>query len=152
MMSAGERLLGPVGGDVAIWELDLLVLLMCVAVALHSVQWQCNQWRLLATGLTLGYVVETLSLHFGGTHCHASGLLNFSECSSANSVFFYIIWIYCSIVAGRRLVDERSFAFPFFCSFLFFGISGIYACIGPLMRWWLWYVICIANFTLISWS
>ena len=136
MMSTEHRLLDPVGGEVSIWELDGLVLFMCLAVTLHALQ--CGKWRLLITGMTLGYVVETLSLRLGGTHCHASGLVNFSDCSSANSVFYYVPWVYCGISCGRRLVGEKSFAFPFVCGLLFFLMCGIYECQGPTLRWWLW--------------
>ena len=131
-----ERLLDPVGGLDAIMELDALVLFMTVAVTLHAVY--NKNTKLLLAGFILGYLTETLSLRWGGTHCHASGILNFSDCSSANSVFYYVPWVYSGITCGRRLVDERSASFPFVCGLLFFGMCGIYECQGPSVRWWLW--------------
>ena len=134
-----ERLLNPIGGQAAIVEIDMLVFFMCCSVTLHAIQ--NKQWKLILSGLLLGYLTETASIRFGGTHCHASGLLNFSECSSANSILYYVPWIYSGITCGRRLVSEKSPAFPFICGLLFFLICGIYGCQGPTMRWWLWYVV-----------
>jgi len=48
---------------------------------------------LLFSGGILGLLVEQASLRFGGTHCHASGLIDVSDCSSLNSVLFYAPWV-----------------------------------------------------------
>jgi hypothetical protein len=85
-------------------ELDILVLSMVIAAGLHAIM--NKRLPLFLTGILLGIVTETMSLRFGGTHCHASGLLNFSECSSANSVFYYGPWVYSCIMSAERLVDR----------------------------------------------
>ena len=96
-------------------------------------------WPLAVAGLLLGLVVEHASLRLGGTHCHASSpLLNVSDCSSANSVFYYMPWVYSCVTAARRLVPVRSWCFPPLCGMLFFGMCGVYESQGPLMGWWLW--------------
>lgn len=125
--------LDPVGGTQSIFELDVLVALMCCAAFLHAILH--HNMILVLVAAVVGYWVEFMSIRFGGTHCHAEGSLNFSECSSFNSVFYYVPYIYCGITAGRRLMDENSLSFPFICGLLFFGI---YECQGPMMRWWIW--------------
>ncbi|GMI36809.1 hypothetical protein TrRE_jg6772 [Triparma retinervis] len=79
-----------------------------------------------------------MSLRFGGTHCHASGLVHFHECSSLNSVLFYCPWVYVGITGAKRLIHKNSWAFPFIAGTLFFGMCGVYESQGPMMGWWLW--------------
>merc|ERR1719424_143356 len=93
---------------------------------------------LLIAGLGLGAVTEHASLRLGGTHCHQSGIIDISECSSANSVFYYLPWVYACVTLARRLVDENSWSFPLITGFLFFGMCGVYESQGPSMGWWLW--------------
>ena len=52
----------------------------------------------------------------------SSRLLNVSDCSSANSVAYYMPWVYSCVVAARRLVPTQSWAFPPLCGMLFFGM------------------------------
>lgn len=106
-----------------ITELDVLftttIVLTCVHAELHG------GWKLVLAGLGLGLVTETVSLRLGGTHFHASGhyFPDFFACSSGNTVLFYVSWVYVGITSARRLVDERSWAFPFMCGLLFLGTA-----------------------------
>ena len=127
---------GPLGGLQAVYELDALVTVMVALSCWHA--HRHGQWALALAGLGLGVVTEHASLRLGGTHCHASGALDLSECSSANSVFYYLPWVYACVSLARRLVDERSAAFPLLCGMLFFGMCGVYESQGPLMGWWRW--------------
>ena len=126
----------PVGGDAAVRELDLLVFLMALLSCAHAIRHR--QLPLAFAGFGLGIVVEQASLRFGGTHCHASGVVDLSGCSSANSVVYYLPWVYSCITLARRLVDERSWSFPLVCGLFFFGMCGVYESQGPMMGWWLW--------------
>ena len=124
----------------AIYELDALVLAMSALTVYHafSDKDRLSIALLIASGL-LGFCTEYASIHFGGTHCHATGFLNFGECSSVNSVFYYVPWVYVCIVSAKRLGGSSSnFAFPFMAGMLFFGMCGVYEMQGPLMKWWLW--------------
>ena len=126
----------PIGGSMAVFELDALVLVMCILSCIHA--YKNSALPLVIAGLGLGVVTEHASLRLGGTHCHQSGLINISECSSANSVFYYLPWVYSCITLARRLVDERSWSFPLVCGLFFFGMCGVYESQGPMMGWWLW--------------
>ena len=124
----------------AIYELDALVLAMSALTVYHafSDKDRLSIALLIASGL-LGFCTEYASIHFGGTHCHATGFLNFGEWSSVNSVFYYVPWVYVCIVSAKRLGGSSSnFAFPFMAGMLFFGMCGVYEMQGPLMKWWLW--------------
>ena len=130
-----------------VWELDTVVLLMTMAAIAHALSEPDKRERkenliLIVTSFLLGLFTEHASLRFGGTHCHASGLLNFFECSSVNSVCYYIGWVYTCIIVGRRLTirsdGTTSWVFPYLTGGLFFGMCGVYECQGPLMGWWLW--------------
>ena len=125
-----------IGGISAVYELDVLVLLMTILSCAHA--YASNQLSLAIAGLGLGLVVEHASLRLGGTHCHQTGLINFSECSSVNSVVYYLPWVYSCVTLARRLVDERSWSFPLLCGLFFFGMCGVYESQGPMMGWWLW--------------
>lgn len=70
-----------------VYELDLLVLCMVALTTLHAWRHRSNRGLFVAS-LGLGFAVETASLRLGGTHCHASGLFNFTECSSLNSILY----------------------------------------------------------------
>ena len=128
-------------------ELDVMVVLMSAAAMYHAHTEKDpvvrkENYVLIVTSFLLGLATEHASLRFGGTHCHASGTLNFSECSSVNSVCYYIGWIYTCILVARRLTrrsdGSTSWAFPFLTGGLFFGMCGVYEMQGPLMGWWLW--------------
>ena len=126
----------PVGGLSAVYELDLLVATMLSLTLWHAA---FNEQAMLATaGVGLGFVTETLSLRFGGTHCHASGLLNFTMCSSLNSILYYVPWVYACTTCASRLTNTASWTFPLVCGMMFFGMCGPYESQGPMMGWWLW--------------
>jgi len=93
---------------------------------------------LLLGGVLLGLVMETASLRLGGTHCHVSGVVNLSECSSANSIVYYGPWVYACVLCAQRLCDPKHWAFSLVCGGLFFGMCGVYEMQGPLAGWWLW--------------
>jgi hypothetical protein len=104
----------------------------------------CHAWQqkkrkehltLALSGFLLGLSTEQMSLRFGGTHCHASGLVHFHECSSLNSVLFYCPWVYVGITGAKRLIHKNSWAFPFIAGTLFFGMCGVYESQGPMMGW-----------------
>ena len=135
-MAGLVRTLDPVGGRGAVYELDMLVLLMTLLACVHAAR--TSQWPLVFSGLGLGLLVEHASLRLGGTHCHQSGMVDISECSSANSVVYYLPWVYGCVTISRRLMDDRSWAHPLVCGLCFFGMCGIYESQGPLMGWWLW--------------
>ena len=127
----------PLGGEQAVLELDAVTALMVLLTATHATKH--GAWPLAVAGLLLGLVVEHASLRLGGTHCHASSrYLNISDCSSANSVFYYMPWVYSCVTAAQRLVPIRSWVFPPLCGMLFFGMCGVYESQGPIMGWWLW--------------
>ena len=126
----------PVGGWQAVFELDLLVLVMVALSCLHA--YRSKQWPLLIASLGLGIVTEHASLRLGGTHCHQSGMFDLSECSSANSAFYYLAWAYACTTLARRLIDEESMAYPLVTGLFFFGFCGVYESQGPMMGWWLW--------------
>ncbi|KAL1511757.1 hypothetical protein AB1Y20_005045 [Prymnesium parvum] len=130
------HLLSPVEGDEAILSLDALVLTMCLVTLVHA-SWT-RALPLAFAGFCLGISIEQASLRLGGTHCHASGIFDFSKCSSGNSVLYYVPWVYAGVTAARRLVSERSWAFPLLCGMLFSGMCGVYESQGPLMGWWAW--------------
>ena len=109
---------------------------MCIIIGIHALREK--QIPLFVAGILLGILIETVSLRFGGTHCHATGLLNFSECSSANSVLYYGPWVYTCVTAARRLTLEKTWAFPVVCGAFFFGMCGVYEMQGPLNGLWLW--------------
>lgn len=126
-----------------IWHLDILVLLMSVFTIYHAISETNKDLRfrnvcLLFTSFLLGLGTEHASLRFGGTHCHAAGIVNFSECSSANSVLYYVPWVYICITTAAELTFARRWMFPFLNAMLFFGMCGVYEMQGPLMGWWLW--------------
>ena len=70
----------------SVHSLDVLVFTLVLLVLAHT---RGSPWKLAlaAASLALGLLTEQLSLRLGGTHCHASGIVNVSTCSSANSVF-----------------------------------------------------------------
>lgn len=121
----------------SVHSLDVLVFTLVLLVLAHT---RGSPWKLAlaAASLALGLLTEQLSLRLGGTHCHASGIVNVSTCSSANSVFWYIPWVYTGVTCARRLTDERSWAFPLLSGMLFFGLCGVYEAQGPLVGWWRW--------------
>jgi hypothetical protein len=70
--------------------------------------------------------------------CHVYlGVLNFSECSSFNSIFYYVPWVYVCVISALRLTGVSN-AFPWMTGAIFFGFCGVYELSGPLMQWWLW--------------
>ena len=118
----------PVGGQESIFRLDLLVISMTALSIYHAKKAQ-EGYDLLVLGLLLGIFTETASLRLGGTHCHANSpyLPDFSQCSSSNSVFYYVPWVYCCITSARRLVGSDSSPFlPWVAAVLFFGMCGPY--------------------------
>ena len=89
-----------------IHELDMLVFAMTIAVCCHATRDKLNRnggLQLIAAGLLLGVFTEHASIRLGGTHCHASGIIDVSECSSLNSVAYYVPWLYSCVVGARRL-------------------------------------------------
>ena len=117
-------------------DLDVLIAGMTLASVAHAVRHQ-RPWLLLAAAL-LGAGTEFGAIRFGGTHCHSAGLVNFAPCSSANSVLFYVPWIYTCVVAAERLAGQARWALPWLCGALTFGMCGVYEMQGPNMRWWRW--------------
>eukprot|EP00937_MAST-01D_sp_MAST-1D-sp2_P002572 g2572.t1 len=120
--------------------LDVLILAMVALSTAHA--HRSGEYGLLFLGLIAGLLTETLSLRLGGTHCHASSphLPDISQCSSLNSVLYYVPWVYCCVTSARRLCPAggRSPALPWVAGGLFFGMCGVYEMQGPLMGWWLW--------------
>ena len=125
-----------------VYELDALVLVMVVLTLIHAHNEASRVKRLenyvfVLTSFLLGLVTEHASIRFGGTHCHASSsILNFSECSSVNSVMYYVPWVYCCLRSAKRI--SSGIPFTFMTGLLFYGMCGVYEMQGPLMGWWLW--------------
>ena len=117
----------PRGGENAALELDILMGAMFILCCIHAIKGR-NYYRisLLVGGVLLGLVMETASLRLGGTHCHVSGILNVSECSSGNSVLYYGPWVYACVLCAQRLCDSSHWAFSLVCGGLFFGMCGVY--------------------------
>ena len=125
------------GGDVV--AIDWLVLFMSITSTWHAVAH--GKVALLLASLALGALTEAGAIRCGGTHCHNAGLLNFAYCSSANSVVYYMPWIYCCVVSATRLVGHSRWALPWVCGALTFGMCGVYEMQGPNLRWWKWPVV-----------
>jgi steroid 5-alpha reductase family enzyme len=125
------------GGDVV--AIDFLVLAMSVVSIYHAVVH--SRATLLLASLALGALTEFGSIRCGGTHCHNAGLLNVAYCSSANSVIYYMPWIYSCVVSADRLVGRSRWALPWLTGVLTFGMCGVYEMQGPNMRWWKWPVV-----------
>ena len=75
----------PAGGEASVNQLDLLFFSLTVLTVVHA--WQQKRKRkehltLALSGFLLGLSTEQASLRFGGTHCHASGLVHFHEVRS----------------------------------------------------------------------
>ena len=119
--------------------LHVLVLVMSVASTYHAAV-HCRM-TLLLSRLALGVLTEFMSIRFGGTHCHNAGLLNFAYCSSANSVVYYMPWVYSCVISAERLAGSSRWALPWLCGALTFGMCGVYEMQGPNMRWWKWPVV-----------
>uniref|UniRef100_A0A7S4AZK2 Transmembrane protein n=1 Tax=Chrysotila carterae TaxID=13221 RepID=A0A7S4AZK2_CHRCT len=97
-------------------ELDaIFALLFIVTCALAA---QRGQVALVMSIFIMALCIEQASIRFGGTHCHAPSVFDFSDCSSLNSVLFYIPWIYSALASTARLVQKRSAAFPLLCGFM----------------------------------
>lgn len=117
------------------YELDAVAVGMMTLTCAHA--YRCSAWPLVGSLLILAVVLEQFSVRMG-THCHAPGALNITECSSVNSVLFYVPWMYSAITCSRRLVDERSWALPCLCAALFLSFRAGYEVQGPAMGWWTW--------------
>uniref|UniRef100_A0A7S4AZM0 Uncharacterized protein n=1 Tax=Chrysotila carterae TaxID=13221 RepID=A0A7S4AZM0_CHRCT len=117
-------------------ELDaIFALLFIVTCALAA---QRGQVALVMSIFIMALCIEQASIRFGGTHCHAPSVFDFSDCSSLNSVLFYIPWIYSALASTARLVQKRSAAFPLLCGFMLMAQGLVYELQGPSMEWWLW--------------
>ena len=134
------------GSDVT--QLDALVAVMCVFCVLHArsaaEDGLGGGWRLLLASALVGLITEFGAIRFGGTHCHhGSAYANFAVCSSANSVLYYMPWIYSCVVSAVRLTGcdgegGARWALPWITGALTFGMCGVYEMQGPLMQWWEW--------------
>jgi hypothetical protein len=122
--------------------LDILVLLLAAICVLHACKRRDSSFGLTLcfAAFLLGLLVEQASIRFGGTHCHApSPISNISDCSSTNSVLYYLPWLYLGITSAPRLTpSSQPWAFPFIAAILFFGQCGVYEMQGPYMKWWKW--------------
>jgi len=126
----------PAGGEASVNQLDILFFsLSCLTVYHAYLQKDRKEHLTLAlSGFLLGLSTEQASLRFGGTHCHASGWAHFHECSSINSVLFYCPWVHTGALCAKRMVDQKSWAFPYVAGALFFGMCGVYESQGPMVR------------------
>eukprot|EP00928_Gymnodinium_smaydae_P027386 TRINITY_DN21198_c0_g2_i1.p1 TRINITY_DN21198_c0_g2~~TRINITY_DN21198_c0_g2_i1.p1 ORF type:complete len:691 (-),score=44.93 TRINITY_DN21198_c0_g2_i1:383-2404(-) len=121
---------------VAIAELDALMIAIFLPVCVHA--YRTKQFLLLGAGLLCGYLVETACVRLGGTHCHESGIVNVSPCSSMNSVLFYGPWIYVSVVGGE-IMSSSSVISRAAWTGLFTGlVCWCYEMQGPLTSLWHW--------------
>ena len=122
------------GSDVT--QLDALVAVMCVFCVLHArsaaEDGLGGGWRLLLASAMVGLITEFGAIRFGGTHCHhGSAYANFAVCSSANSVLYYMPWIYSCVVSAVRLTGcdgegGARWALPWITGALTFGMCGVY--------------------------
>ena len=102
----------PIGGNTSIFELDVLVVGLFFLTVLHALSERNKYCRkencvLLVASFFLGLFTEQASQRFGGTHCHASGFLNFDRCSSLNSVLYYAPWVYVCVQSARDLTTRK---------------------------------------------
>jgi len=116
-------------------ELDIVVGVMFCLTVLHGVIHK--QLALAMAAFLAGFLVETSSVRAGGTHCHSTGLLMFSHCSSVNSVVFLVPWVYSCLTSAKRLCGSSALM-PVVCAGLFFGFCGVYELQGPSFGWWTW--------------
>jgi hypothetical protein len=122
--------------SVPVAELDALMLIVTIPVCIHA--WKENRFYLFVAGFLCGLLVETSSVRLGGTHCHASGILNFSVCSSFNSVLFYGPWLYVSVL-GSEIMASPSFLSKSAWTGLLSGlVCWSYEMQGPLTFLWRW--------------
>eukprot|EP00808_Paulinella_micropora_P019538 g64079.t1 len=125
--------------DLAVaWELDVLFSMLSILCMLHALIYRGFR----GAGLVLivfiqGCILEQTSIWLGGTHCHATGTVMLTPCSSLNSVLFYVPWSYAALTAAQRL-QLSSFGFPFMTGLLQFGFSLPYVLQGPSSGWWTW--------------
>lgn len=120
--------------------IDVLVLVMCILTVIHANASPNRReaFLLLITGTALGVFTEMASILGGGTHCHASGLLNvIPTCSSVNSVMYYCPWVYTGITLSKKL-SHCSKCTPWIAAMVFVSMCGVYELQGPGMGWWTW--------------
>ena len=131
-----------VNTESSVVKLDVVVTILTVSAILHAVRSSKPTEGILLclSGFLLGLFVEQASLRFGGTHCHAEGLLNFSKCSSFNSVIYYLPWVYVSISSAKILCGKgvSILSFASVAGLLFSGLCAPYELQGPSEGWWLW--------------
>lgn len=127
-------------------EIDVLVALMLAFSAAYA--WRVGNFVLIPTFALYSLATEWMSIRVGGTHCHAAGIANISDCSSVNSVLYYVPWMYACLMSGRALaarilpIGKRTFhgalVTASIVGVLQFGFCGVYEMQGPTLRLWRW--------------
>lgn len=128
----------PIASVATMGELDLLFVAQFLLALLHAARSCCvaTSCKVLAGALLVGAAIEQASIRLGGTHCHAPGLVDLSECSSVQSVLMYGPWLYASFRAACRLAPGWSS--PVLMGALCFLQCATYELSGPLMGYWRW--------------
>lgn len=91
---------------------------------------------LLIAILIYAAVTEQASIRLGRTHCHRTDTgYMVSQCSSLNSVVYYVPWLYSCFVAGRRLCGN-TWGAVWLIGAMHFGFCGPYEMQGPSFDWW----------------
>ena len=87
------------GSDVT--QLDALVAVMRTSACCTLERRRGRAWRRRPSASTLvGLITEFGAIRFGGTHCHHGSAYANCVCSSANSVLYYMPWIYSCVVSA----------------------------------------------------
>lgn len=149
--------LTPTGGGVGfvepslvpVWEVDAVVLLFSMLTLAHAIK---NQGKALWFAALLGGTIqEQVSIRTAGTHCHHSGFVDISICSSGNSVLVYAPWVYSTIWGAKRMVlgpasNACIATLSWSSRFSFAAWSGLlsgllfwpYEMQGPIAKLWRW--------------
>jgi hypothetical protein len=132
-------------------EIDVLVALMLAFSAVHA--WRTSNFILIPTFALYSLATEWMSIRVGGTHCHAAGIANVSDCSSVNSVLYYVPWMYTCLISGQALAARvlprpsvhgaartlhGALVTAAIVGALQFGFCGVYEMQGPTLRLWRW--------------
>jgi hypothetical protein len=96
--------------------------------------------QLIYSAVAMGFLLEETAIQIGGTHCHTSSpYINIAQCSSLNSVLFYVPWIYCGILTTLKLSSSpKHWAMPLLAGMIFFGFGATYELQAPFRGWWFW--------------
>jgi hypothetical protein len=125
-----------------ILQIDIIVALLCCIVVAHILYYtRSNGVRCLQTIILSAFFIERLSIRLGETHCHADASMMVANCSSLNSILFYVPWMYTCWASGCRI--GKALNMPAMQLSLLIGILHPLFCVpyeltGANSAWWKW--------------